>query len=146
MPLPRPEPGLVIQYAYLWRDEALRGLQEGRKDRPCVIVVVRWDRPDACRVVVVPTTHAAPGDDGQAIPIPIAVKRRLGLDEEPTWIVATEANVFVWPGPDLRLAKRPDAERGIAYGYLPSGLFRRLVETFRARMTAPGAGLTSRSQ
>lgn len=36
---PEPQPGLVISYAYLWSDEAERGLVEGREDRPCAIVV-----------------------------------------------------------------------------------------------------------
>lgn len=34
MTLPRPIPGLVISYAYLWMQEALGGAEEGRKDRP----------------------------------------------------------------------------------------------------------------
>ena len=33
MPIPTPEPGLVISYAYLWDHEAQSGLEEGRKDR-----------------------------------------------------------------------------------------------------------------
>jgi hypothetical protein len=37
--LPEPVPGLVIGYAYLWRDEAPRGQDKGLKDRPCVIVL-----------------------------------------------------------------------------------------------------------
>jgi hypothetical protein len=37
--LPTPEPGLVIPYAYLWRHEYNRGLEEGRKTRPSVIVL-----------------------------------------------------------------------------------------------------------
>ncbi len=39
MPLPRPEPGLVIGYAYLWRHEYHRGREEGVKNRPCAIVL-----------------------------------------------------------------------------------------------------------
>jgi hypothetical protein len=39
MPLPAPQRGLVISYAYLWHHEHRAGLEEGRKDRPCVIVL-----------------------------------------------------------------------------------------------------------
>ncbi len=38
MSLPEPTPGLVIGYAYLWREQAQRGLEAGSKDRSCVIV------------------------------------------------------------------------------------------------------------
>jgi hypothetical protein len=34
MPIPTPEPGLVISYAYLWHHEHEAGREEGRKDRP----------------------------------------------------------------------------------------------------------------
>jgi hypothetical protein len=43
MALPEPAPGLVICYSYLWHDERRRGVDEGRKDRPCAIVVARID-------------------------------------------------------------------------------------------------------
>jgi hypothetical protein len=39
MPLPRPEPGLVLSYAYLWRHEDNRGLEEGLKARPCAVLL-----------------------------------------------------------------------------------------------------------
>lgn len=34
-----PQPGLVISYSYLWSEESERGRVEGRKDRPCAIIV-----------------------------------------------------------------------------------------------------------
>jgi len=39
MPIPNPEPGLVISYAYLWHREYQAGREEGRKDSPSVIVL-----------------------------------------------------------------------------------------------------------
>lgn len=39
MSLPRPQPGLVIRYAYLWKREYDQGRDEGSKDRPCAIVM-----------------------------------------------------------------------------------------------------------
>jgi len=36
---PEPQVGLVISYSYLWSEEAERGQIEGRKDRPCAIIV-----------------------------------------------------------------------------------------------------------
>jgi PemK-like, MazF-like toxin of type II toxin-antitoxin system len=93
VPIPAPEPGLVISYAYLWHHEHQAGRDEGRKDRPCVIVLT-VERPahDATIVVVLPITHAPPDDPASAIEIPIAVKRHLGLDYERSWIVVAEGN------------------------------------------------------
>jgi hypothetical protein len=44
------------------------------------------------------------------------VKRHLGLDDDPSWIVVSEGNEFLWPGYDLR--KLPHSDR-YDYGFLP---------------------------
>ena len=126
--LPEPQPGLVISYAYLWSDEADRGLVEGRKDRPCALIVAIEHPEKALRkqVAVVPITHAPPRDPNVAIEIPRRVKEHLGLDGERSWIVLDEFNVFTWPGFDLR----PIKDRGgrVDYGFLPPKFFASLIE------------------
>ena len=127
MPLPEPRPGLVIRYAYLWRSEHARGREEGAKDRPCAVVLATTREGEATRVVVAAITHSPPRDTVDAIEVPAAVKARLGLDHERSWIVTSEVNVFTWPGPDLRLVDLRDRDRGIAYGFLPSALAKTLI-------------------
>lgn len=135
MPLPAPQPGLVIRYAYLWRDEARRGRDEGSKDRPCVVVLSVRDRGGDIVVTVAPVTHSPPPSSSRAVEIPAATKRRLGLDELPSWIVTHDLNEFVWPGPDIRPipGRTPGA---FAYGLLPTGLYhavrREIIEHVRA--------------
>jgi hypothetical protein len=75
-------------------------------------------------VTVVPITHAPPRDAADAVEIPTLLKRHLGLDDDRSWIVVTETNDFVWPGPDLRPMKSGDAA-SIVYGELPADLFRK---------------------
>ena len=112
---------MVIRYSFLWSREARAGAVEGRKDRPCAIVVATpRDRNGNVRIVVVPITHAAPADPAAAIALEPAVKASLGLDAERSWICLGELNVFVWPGYDLRPI--PDTGR-YDYGVLPEGLF-----------------------
>jgi hypothetical protein len=125
VPLPDPVPGLVLHYAYLWHDQHRRGLEEGTKDRPCVVVLSLAQAEGETVVTVAPVTHAPPRWPADAVEIPAATKRRLGLDGERSWIVLTEVNRFRWPGPDLRpvpgqLHTRYD------YGMLPPGLFRQV--------------------
>jgi hypothetical protein len=135
VPLPDPIPGLVISYAYLWRDQQEQGRDEGAKDRPCVIVLaIRHDEGERI-VTVAPVTHTPPRGPMDAIELPAATKRRLGLDDQRSWIVATELNRFRWPGPDLRaIPNRPGA---FAYGLLPAQLMvqlkDRIVELRRTR-------------
>jgi hypothetical protein len=97
--LPAPQPGLVISYAYLWAREHGGGAEEGRKNRPCAII-----------------------DPADAVEIPASLKAHLGLDDLPSWIVVTETNDFLWPGPDLRPLPGAQPSR-FDYGMLPPRFF-----------------------
>ena len=109
MALLEPVPGLVIRYSYLWRAEYGRGQEEGVKDRPCAVILVSVDDEGDSVVTVLPISHSAPADPDLAVELPAATKRRLGLDDERSWVVLTEANRFVWPEPDLSPARPGDA-------------------------------------
>lgn len=142
MPIPNPEPGLVISYAYLWHHEQQAGQEEGRKDRPSVIVLaVEREAEGAIVVTVLPITHGAPTQSASAVEIPAPVKRHLGLDNERSWIIVAEGNEFLWPGYDLR--KLPDSDR-YDYGFLPPRFFDRVLEAFVAWHTAGRRGVASR--
>ena len=127
MPLPDPRPSLVICYAYLWAPEYDAGRDEGVKDRPCAVVLTRHEMDGEIVVTVAPVTHSLPSDPASAVEIPPATKKRLGPDSERSWIVATEVNRFVWPGPDLRPISGRQSNR-FAYGYLPAVLVRRIAD------------------
>lgn len=128
--IPNPEPGLVISYAYLWHNEYRAGQEEGRKDRPSVIVLVVERQADGATIVtVLPITHSAPADPASSVEIPMTVKRHLALDSERSWIIVAEGNEFLWPGYDLR--KLPQSDR-YDYGFLPPRFFDRVVEAFVA--------------
>ena len=135
MSFPVPQPGLVIRYSYLWEREARTGRDEGIKDRPCAIVLVLLRDGDAPPVRVLPVTHSAPVYALDALEIPEPVKRRLGLDAERSWVMLTEANDFIWPGPDLRPAVNGNAA-SIAYGFLPPGFMRVLRDRLAERRRA----------
>jgi len=130
---PAPVPGLVIRYSYLWASEHARGQEEGVKDRPCAVVLTSTDEAGGQTVTVLPITHTPPSNPLLAVEIPAATKRRLGLDDERSWIVLTEANRFVWPGPDLRPLHPGDAA-SVAYGPLPYGLFEDIRQKFIAAL------------
>jgi len=143
--LAKPTPALVIRYSYLWRREHLRGQEEGLKDRPCAVVMTVQDKDGRDIVTVLPVTHSAPQAPGDAIELPADTKRRLGLDDAPSWVVLTEANRFVWLGPDLRPGVNGEPS-SIAYGSLPERLFERIRLGFLAKTKANQAPLVSRTE
>ena len=145
MALPKPVPGLVIRYGYLWAEEHARGQEEGVKDRPCAVILLTTDEDGEQWVTVVPVTHTRPSLPELAVEIPAATKRRLGLDEERSWVVLREPNRFLRPGPDLRPARPGDATT-VAYGQLPYTLFEEIRTKFIAAIGAHRAGVVPRSE
>jgi len=137
-----PEPADVISYSYLWAREAAEGREEGLKDRPVVVVLAKVVEDDRTRLIVAPITHSQPPDGG-GVEIPAAVKRNLRLDKDRSWIVTTEVNQFIWPGPDIRPAKEADTP---LYGAIPAKLFNQTKQQISQNAQAGQAVATKRTE
>jgi hypothetical protein len=144
--LPLPERGSVIRYGYLWADESAAGQEEGRKDRPVLVLALSVNEQfGTTQLLVLAITHTPRADPDGAIPLPQAVKRRIGLDDAPAWIITTEANAFTWPGPDTRPVpgRRP---RTVVYGRVPDSVLRQVARSFLANRERPRSRLVARTQ
>jgi len=137
-----PEPGDVLSYAYLWADEAERGKDEGLKDRPVVVVVARIVTGERTELFVAPITHSRPAAS-HGIEIPQRVKQHLGLDDERSWILATELNRFIWPGPDIRQV--PDGDTPV-YGAIPARFFEQLRQAISEHAEAHRMRIPKRTE
>jgi hypothetical protein len=122
-----PKPGQVISYSYLWAREYDDGYREGVKDRPCAVVAAVKIERDQTQVLVLPITHSAPENPADGIEIPPKVKSYLGLDADRSWIIMSEANVFIWPGPDLRPVQGR-TEATPYFGWLPPKLLKAMLD------------------
>lgn len=120
MPLPSPEPGMVLRYDYLWSREASQGQQQG-KDRPSCLVAASDSRINPSYVVLVPITHSPPTGDTIGIEIPNKVKKAIGLDDEPSWVIVSDYNIDEWP--NAGLTQIPSKPGTYSYGFLPPSLF-----------------------
>lgn len=145
MTLPKPVPGLLIRYSYLWREEYLAGREEGVKDRPCAVVLTTEMDNGEEMVTVLPVTHSIPREGVPALEIPPTTKRRLGLDEERSWIILNEANRFIWPGPDIRPVRRNDPA-SVAYGILPYTLALEMISRFAENVGRQRGKVVRRSE
>lgn len=143
MALPEPEPGLVIAYDYLWLREHRRARDEGRKTRPCVIVVsIVSSENGRRRVSVVPVTHTPPETPANAIEMPLRLKQALGLDDGRSWIMLDEVNQFDCPGFDLRPV--PGNKGRFQYGHIPPKLFDQVRQRIGALVKERRIGLVRR--
>ena len=128
----QPERGSVIRYAYLWADENARGQEEGHKDRPALVLALSIKEADGTtEVLVLAVTHTLPANATDAVAFPQNIKRRLGLDDVPSWIVTSEANAFFWPGPDVRPVPGCTPTT-VIYGRVPDGLLRQVARSYLA--------------
>jgi hypothetical protein len=143
MAIPLPRPTLVIRYSYLWSDEAKAGAEEGRKDRPAAVILVKVDVQGRQTVLVAPITHVEPAA-GEGVEIPKATKQRLGLDDDRSWIITTEVNQFEWPGPDLRATGKSDPE-DFSYGYLPAKIFDAVRDQIQANSKVVSSRIVKRT-
>lgn len=120
--------GQVIRFAYLWWNEARSGRDESSKDRPCVVVHLRENEHGETEAFACPITRTPPMHPEKAMEIAVKTKARLGLDPERSWIITTEVNRFIWPGPDIRAV--PGG--GWTYGLLPANMIASLIAQVRS--------------
>jgi hypothetical protein len=138
-----PEPADVLSYSYLWSHEAEAGEESGRKDRPVVVVIARVEHKGGTGLLVAPITHTPPERSADAVEVPANVKKQLGLDRERSWIILTELNRFIWPGPDVRIAPGSGSP---FYDALPDWLFLRVRDGIAARARGGHLQITSRTE
>ena len=109
MPIPNPEPGLVISYLF-WHHEHEAGREEGQKDRPSVIVLaVEREADGATIVTVLPITQNPPTDPASADEIPLPVKRHLGSTRSAHGSSSTRATNFFGPATISEKSRAPTA-------------------------------------
>jgi hypothetical protein len=136
LPIPEPEPGLVIRYEYLRTRQKEAGVGQG-KDRPACLVAATDRSVKPRYVVILPITHSAPDADTIAVAIPAAVGRTLGLDDATSWVIVSEHNVDEWPNGGL--SPVPGDRTRFAYGFVTTGLFAQIKAKF-AELIRSGRG------
>lgn len=130
----KPQPTDVILYSYLWRHEAAKGEESGRKDRPC-LVLAATEMKAGLRVITAPITTKR-HEPEQLVALPPRVAQHLGLDLGCS-VVCNDLNRFIWVGVDVRA--RPGGTP--YYGQMPG----RLVEEILKRVIANAAPATDRA-
>jgi len=127
-----PPLGSVIRYAYLWADESAAGREDAGKDRPALVLALAIHQDNGeTEVLVLAVTHSPPRASNDAVDFPADEKRKLGLDQPPSWIVNTEANAFTWPGPDIRPIPSHAPGR-FTYGCISNALLGRVARSYLA--------------
>jgi len=107
------------------------------------VVVATIIRDDRIQLLVAPLTHAEPERSSEAIEVPLNVRRQLGLDRDRSWIVLTELNRFIWPGPDVRIA--PGQESPF-HDAIPDWLFFQVKDGIQRHLGADGLAITKRTE
>ena len=124
-----PKPGLVIRYDFLWKEEERAGHTEGRKDRPCAIILATSPKEDGSRdVILCPITHAPPLDGESAVEVPYKMARHLSLDDDRCWIKTRQVNTVVWEKDHLPFGVVPAHTGQWVFGQLHHALGKQAFE------------------
>lgn len=107
------------------------------------MVVATITRNNRTQLLVAPITHVRPDRGNDAIEIPPNIKKQLGLDRARSWVVLTELNRFLWPGPDIRIA--PGHESPV-YDAIPDWLFFEVREGVLRHSGAGSLTVTKRTE
>lgn len=94
---------------------------------------------------VLAVTHTPPTTAADTAVFPQDIKRHLGLDDAPSWIVTPEANAFIWPGPFIR----PVPSRSpttVIYGRVPNGKLRQVARSYLAKRDEQRSRLVPRTE
>jgi hypothetical protein len=92
--------------------------------------------------VFLPITHSRPDNETVAIEIPPNVRRALGLDDAPSWVLVSEHNVDEWPNPGV--VPIPGNPGVFSYGFIPPGLFAQIKARFLELATSGRSGRVKR--
>lgn len=141
MAFPEPKPGLVIRYDYLWTHEAASGRDQG-KTRPACLVAATDSAVRPRYVVLLPITHTPPSSDIVGIEIPVNVKKAIGLDDDPSWVIVSEHNIDEWPNGGL--SPIPGSPTDFSYGFVPPGLFAKIKARFLELAKSKKSGVVRR--
>ena len=111
--------GSLIDYQFLWHRESLNGETEGRKSRPCAVVLRLRNS-----FLIMPVTTKPPLGNALAIPFPEIEALRLKLERGiRRWVIIDEINIDQIPS----YVMEPDA----LIGQLSKGFGRQLIEAFQ---------------
>ena len=129
MTLPKPCPGLVVGYDFLFREQADAGMENASKPHPAAIVIVAKQEIQT-RVSLVAISHSPPSPEHARhyLKLRPAECVQMGLDSGDHWINLRDINSFDWPGYDLA---RTASGGGYVYGRMSKGTFVRLVEAIK---------------
>ena len=119
-PIPLPQRGDIINYAFLFSHERDAGMHEG-KTRPVMVLAV-VER----RVTVMALTTKGDAVQAEHVPIPSNVAQAMKLPAGATSLVANQLNRFEWVGYDLRPRAAGQDHR---FGRCPPGFFKSALES-----------------
>lgn len=129
MALPKPRPGLVVGYDFLFREQADVGIENASKPHPAaIILVVNQDVRTRVSLVAISHSPPSPSEAPYRLELTPAERREMNLDSGKHWINLRDINSFDWPGYDL---VRSAPGGAYIFGSMSKGTFSRVVEALK---------------
>ena len=127
-----PSAGHVLRYPYLWARQAQTGETEGRKSRPCAVILSISAKPGQTELRLCAITSQPPHANSRAVIVPAIEKRRAGLDTGmDLWVILDEHNVDVF---EQSYYVEPNSQIGVFSSAFTKALQTQMIEVLQARL------------
>jgi hypothetical protein len=128
-----PHAGLVLRYPYLWARQAENGETEGRKARPCAVILALSTQQGWTELRLCAVTSRPPRQSNHGVEVPEIEKRRAGLDGDiQLWVILDEHNVDLY---EQSYHIEPHSELGSFSAAFTKKLQRRMIDVLRQRIS-----------
>lgn len=127
-----PSAGHVLRYPYLWARQAQTGETEGRKPRPCAVILSISTKPGQTELRLCAITSQPPHANTRAVLVPAIEKRRAGLDVGiDLWVILDEHNVDVF---EQSYYVEPNSKIGVFSSAFTKDLQAQMIAVLKARV------------
>ena len=127
-----PKAGDVLRYPYLWARQSRSGETEGRKLRPCAVILAVTNQTDRTHLRLCAVTTQEPMSGAIAVAVPDTEKRRAGLDVQiPLWVIIDEHNMDVF---ELSYYIEPQSQMGVFSAAFTKQLQRQMIVALQSRV------------
>ena len=126
-----PQLGDVWSFPFLWRRQERRGETEGRKYRPCAIVLLTRTERGQQEVLLVPITSQPSENNPLAVEVPEIEKKRAGLIMlSSLWVIVQEYNTDY---PHISYYFEPSGRIGSFSSQFTKVIQRKLISAIQTR-------------
>ena len=122
----------MVRFDFLWKEEEEQGHIDGKKDRPCAIILATKPNAEGAQEVILgPITHSPPHEGETGMEIPEKLAHHLKLDDDQSWVKTHQVNTVAWERDRLPYGIVPAHKGEWIFGKLPQSFAKKIFKQIK---------------